>query len=431
MMIGAVIKRLKNTNTHRSINRLAGMLAISCALVTSHAQAKAEESPGHHQPGSVQVDLGLFITDLRFSDPGAEAGLFYQINPHWGIEARLGIPGNDLYSDPPYSERTIAGVPLTGDPDVLSVSFNVLYNFHAGNRISPHLGFGFSSVELDNYQSSSAGEHDLQARVIAGFRYWFTGRFFSRFDLSGIYSLDEQEFRSDALLGLGLALGAIADPEVPVEVVEEADDDRDGVLNSTDRCPNTPFGVSVDRFGCPLDTDGDQVADHLDKCPGTPPGTVVDTSGCPLDSDMDGVADAVDRCPNTPPGALVDANGCLRMPADAVPLRILFPFDRALVGEDVHDVEKLDTLLIILDKYSYIDLIIAGHTDNVGPYDYNIELSQLRAQRVLYHLIDNYGIDPSRVSIRRYGDTRPIADNSTAEGRRQNRRVQIIPTIRR
>lgn len=60
------------------------------------------------------------------------------------------------------------------------------------------------------------------------------------------------------------------------------DDDRDGVPNRRDRCPNTPLGALVDRRGCATDHDGDGVPDGIDRCPGTPPGTPVDAVGCPL-----------------------------------------------------------------------------------------------------------------------------------------------------
>ena len=88
------------------------------------------------------------------------------------------------------------------------------------------------------------------------------------------------------------------------------DSDGDGVPDYKDRCPNTPEGLLVDQHGCPMDSDGDGVIDPLDKCPDTPQGVPVDADGCPLDSDQDGVVNSKDLCPNTPYGAEVDVNGC-------------------------------------------------------------------------------------------------------------------------
>ena len=110
----------------------------------------------------------------------------------------------------------------------------------------------------------------------------------------------------------------------------EDDDDNDGVVNSLDKCPNTPLGESVDASGCSasqletdtdtdIDTDGDGVADDVDQCPNTPPGEAVNSSGCSasqLDTDGDGVSDDIDQCPKTPAGASVDAEGCAQSERD-------------------------------------------------------------------------------------------------------------------
>ena len=76
------------------------------------------------------------------------------------------------------------------------------------------------------------------------------------------------------------------------------------------------------------------------------------------------------------------------------------------------------------------DIIIAGHTDNVpvrgGPYRTNLKLSIARAATVAQFLLDQGGINPRRVSTMGFGEYRSIADNSNADGRRKNRRVEII-----
>lgn len=102
------------------------------------------------------------------------------------------------------------------------------------------------------------------------------------------------------------------------------DRDKDGVWDKLDMCPNTPRGIEVDEFGCPLDTDKDGVPDYLDKCPDTPAEAIghTDSVGCPLDSDGDGVPDYLDKCPNTPAEAIgyTDSVGCpLDTDGDGVP----------------------------------------------------------------------------------------------------------------
>ena len=102
---------------------------------------------------------------------------------------------------------------------------------------------------------------------------------------------------------------------VAVDAIGCTDMDSDGVVDPQDRCTNTPTGTRVDATGCPMDTDGDGVADPSDRCPGTPAGARVDpANGCPTDADGDGVVDSQDRCPGTAAGIAVDPTGC---PPDA------------------------------------------------------------------------------------------------------------------
>ncbi len=100
----------------------------------------------------------------------------------------------------------------------------------------------------------------------------------------------------------------------------DKDDDKDGVRNKKDKCPETPLGDLVDKKGCTVDTDGDGVADNKDLCPDTPKGHPVDSVGCTLDDDKDGVFNPDDACPNTPTGVKVDEKGCpLDTDEDGVP----------------------------------------------------------------------------------------------------------------
>ncbi len=89
------------------------------------------------------------------------------------------------------------------------------------------------------------------------------------------------------------------------------DADKDGIIDAMDACPDTPAGVKVNNKGCELDSDGDGVVDSKDKCPETAAGVKVDEQGCEVDSDGDGVVDSKDKCPETPAGSLVGADGCI------------------------------------------------------------------------------------------------------------------------
>jgi peptidoglycan-associated lipoprotein len=70
--------------------------------------------------------------------------------------------------------------------------------------------------------------------------------------------------------------------------------------------------------------------------------------------------------------------------------------------------------------------LVAGHTDNTGPDDYNYELGSKRAASVARYLITQKGLDPTRVVTVSYGESAPIDDNKTRQGREKNRRVEIL-----
>lgn len=203
-----------------------------------------------------------------------------------------------------------------------------------------------------------------------------------------------------------------------------ADSDRDGVADYMDKCPNTPAGVKVDAKGCPSDSDNDGVMDSEDKCPNTPAGVKVDARGCPIDSDGDGVADYLDKCPGTKPDTLVDDNGCALPEKVSITLKIEFETAKADIRSKYND--KIKGVADFMNKYPSTTVEIGGHTDNVGKEAANVLLSQKRADAVKKYLVDKFGVDASRITTKGYGPSKPVADNATAAGRQQNRRVEAV-----
>jgi len=252
--------------------------------------------------------------------------------------------------------------------------------------------------------------------------------------------------------------GAIVDPRgCPT------DSDRDGVYDGLDRCPDTPRGWPVDTEGCPIDTDGDGVPDGADACPNTPKGVRVDARGCPIDADGDGVPDGIDRCANTPKGARVDARGCgidsdgdgvydgidqcpdtprgVRVDARGCPAQetapsffpagqttlvlhgVYFASDKAELTEASRSV--LDGVAVQLQAYPEVRVEVAGHTDSTNTEPYNQALSERRAEAVRAYL-ESRGVAAERMTAHGYGESVPIADNTTFEGRTLNRRVELV-----
>ena len=101
---------------------------------------------------------------------------------------------------------------------------------------------------------------------------------------------------------------------------------------------------------------------------------------------------------------------------------ILFDVDKAALKDPIK--VELAELAVILNKYDDTNILLEGHTDSTGSEEYNLDLSRLRAQSVSNELASN-AVNPSRFTIMGYGESQPIADNSTLEGRALNRRVEV------
>ena len=146
------------------------------------------------------------------------------------------------------------------------------------------------------------------------------------------------------------------------------------------------------------------------------------------DSDGDGVIDCADRCPGSQAGQAIGPDGC------PVPLTIdlrgvNFDYDKATLRPDA--LATLEDAVAILGGHPDMRVEVAGHTDAIGTNEYNQDLSMRRA-RAVYDYLTSHGIGAERISgPNGYGETRPIAPNTHAdgtdnpEGRARNRRTEL------
>lgn len=161
-------------------------------------------------------------------------------------------------------------------------------------------------------------------------------------------------------------------------------------------------------------------------CATTALGASADCGETKLDTDKDGVPDEEDVCPNE--AGVRENKGCPAVSAEEVAI-----LDAAVHGikfESGKDIITLESYLVlnnvvkVLNSRSVYKLSIEGHTDSQGDDAFNLELSKKRAAAVKNYLIEK-GIAPTRLSSEGYGETVPVADNSTPEGRAENRRVDL------
>ena len=342
---------------------------------------------------------------------GVSLGYKFASPVRFEIEYRKG--DNDI------DEVTTGGVstPNNGSLQVESILGNLWFDFRAGERLRPYIGFGIGSANLE---IGDADDDVTIAQVGVGITYFMTPRL--ALDLGYRYSESEDAtFKSSTMdveteysaqsLMLGLRFNFFE------AQYGAKDSDGDGVTDDLDQCPGTPRGVQVDSVGCPLDGDNDGVADYLDQCPNTPPGVKVNASGCPLilDGDNDGVSDDNDACPDTPAGQAVMSNGCAK--DQAVILRgVNFELNSAQLTMNAETI--LNGVAETLVASPGFEVELQGHTDSSGSDSYNMNLSQNRAKSVKNYLVGS-GVAGNRLTARGYGEEQPIASNESKDGRAQ------------
>jgi len=202
------------------------------------------------------------------------------------------------------------------------------------------------------------------------------------------------------------------------------DKDGDGLFDFVDGCPE--IVGPKENNGCPWpDTDGDGLLDKNDECPNLK--GPKENKGCPYkDSDGDGLLDKDDDCPMTP--GPKENKGCPVIEKEVVEV-IKTAFNNlefATAKDIILDPSKpaLDELAEVLMKKPLWKLEISGHTDNVGDDNANLVLSKKRAESLKNYLVSK-GISADRMETLYFGETKPIADNNSPEGREKNRRVEM------
>lgn len=331
------------------------------------------------------VGFQYFDHDRDLSETGTYSmGLEYRFHDHWAAEAVYGNADADRKG-------------ASGNADYTDYRLDGLYyldNLNTEDIVQPYLAAGGGHTEF---------EDDGESRVNAGggVRLAATDLVSLRLDAREFYSIDEHEWDTLVSLGVSFAFSrqAEAQPEpdpapAPAPRPQPADSDNDGVPDSRDQCSGTPAGAAVTSDGCPRDSDNDGVADFRDQCPGTASGVEADEQGC------EGVTERV----------------------ETIELHIQFPFNSDEI-KPIYD-HEIREVANFMEEYPDTSVEIAGHSDSLGDKAYNQKLSQQRAEAVATRLTEKFGIASDRVRARGYGESEPVADNSTDQGRIRNRRVE-------
>lgn len=143
------------------------------------------------------------------------------------------------------------------------------------------------------------------------------------------------------------------------------------------------------------------------------------------DSDYDGVIDMRDNCRLSSNENAVDNEGCAKSYGEVKTIDIVIQFDvnSAMVKEEYN--EQLEHIASLYDAFHEHVLLIEGYSDNTGSNKMNMSLSKERAESVAKILIKKFGMNKNNILVVGFGSKNAIADNSTADGRKKNRRMVV------
>jgi OOP family OmpA-OmpF porin len=317
---------------------------------------------------SIQAPTGWYVNfGAGMEDIGKKRNLDDDTSAIFGGEYRY----NDNFStELVYSVGTFDGdnEDNVQGPDAKVKRYHVdgFYHFSDSRNFKPYVVAGLGHGDFSYDDAGTNGETEVN--VGAGARYWLTDHWSARLDGRVFSSLDNEETDTVLSLGISYAFGSAAAPAAaPVcDPATAGDDDNDGVNNCADECPNTPAGQRVDATGCK-----GKVANN-----------------------------------------------------ETVTLNVEFDFDKASIRSS--DDAQLANIATVMKNHEEVSGVeVEGHTDSVGSDAYNQTLSQKRADAVKGRMVEN-GVAGDRLNAVGYGESKPVADNATAEGRQKNRRVQAV-----
>lgn len=326
----------------------------------------------------------------------------------WDSERNLDdATGFDLGAELPVTEALSFEAWLSGvDADVENSSAELegeryslggLYHFaDTQETLRPFMTLGVSHLEFET--PSNATHDEALAYLGAGVKKYFDNNLILRAELMGMNSLDNEVTDMAARLAIGYAFGRTASS-----------------AESTTAKRTTPVAAPAP-------------APVVETPPAPQPKAEkpVVVAPAPVDSDGDGVVDERDQCANTNPSYRVDESGCPVMETETVSIALNVNFPSNSDEIPAASLPEIKRVADFMQQFPNASVTVEGHTDDRGRAAYNKALSQKRADAVRLSLINDFDIASERVEAMGYGEEKPIADNNTAAGRAENRRVVAV-----
>ncbi len=316
------------------------------------------------------VSTGVIADDHKFEATAGAGGIFFgdPIEDSAIVNLGLGYVINDRWTLEAVGSRYNTELEDSKtDLEGEQLRLDALYNIETASAWKPYLAFGLGDHKRTVDSSDSARDTLLNLGV--GLKRRLADNWEFRTDIRAFNSLDEDYTDLTLTAGISYLFGATPVKAAPMVkavapvVVKDIDSDGDGVFDSKDKCPDTPAQYKVDAVGCPMEL------------------------------------------------------------TESVAIKLAVKFDTAKSIVKDQYLEDIGNLAKFMNQYANTVVTVEGHTDSQGSDAYNQTLSQSRAEAVKQVLINKFSIGADRVKAIGFGEAKPAADNKTAVGREENRRV--------
>lgn len=354
------------------INARKSLLALSLSLAVSHtvsADEHAEQLVGKYYGGLhgmfMETDNDRLTANGRTtSDDGDGFGgeIGYRISP--ASEFRFSYTDLDI-------DNTLPGF---AKPDSSSMALDYLYFL---DKKSFYLVGGLNRLKID--------ETELSADVGVGYRHYFNERFALYLEGKGHYQWAEDYMDFSSRLGLIYYFG---------------------------------------DFKKPLPKPA-QASPVVAK-PAAPKKVVASA----IDSDKDGVVDSLDKCAKTPMSDKVDSQGCTIFTNKTASLTLLVNFDNNKADVTPEYVGEVAKAADFMKTYPHVNLVVEGHTSVLGAAEHNKRLSQKRAEAIVAMLVEQFDIRADRLTAVGYGEERLLSTENSAQAHGLNRRIEARVAVK-
>jgi OOP family OmpA-OmpF porin len=412
---------------------MIGALAVGANAQDDFNKWSVEVNGGFNKP-MAPITPGYFSPILNLGH--ADLGVRYMFNEKFGTKLDFGFGSFSNASDTPdfssnYYRLNLQGVANIGrimNWETFTQTFNLLGHFGAG------IG------QLTPQENRFADFNDGQYNIITGMtmQVKLSDRIALTGDVSNfVAGRQDVAFDGDSFIGPGTNTGYYGSNAVwwtgtiGLTFYLGGDDTHaDWYIRENKYATKEELATQIGEIKDMLkDSDGDGVPDYLDKEPNTPAGARVDSHGVTMDSDGDGIPDHLDKCPFVPGPASLD--GCAPDDTEEIDylakaindqyVNVYFAFDSAKpLGFSVSAANYVSNFM---KRNPGVQVELKGYADELGPDDYNMKLSERRAESV-YNLLIASGVDASRLSFKGYGEDTSV-DKSSADARQMARRVSF------